>query len=145
MANPFIPHRRTVARPAASSVSIRASGDQRPGHRKGSVCLEGHEVPPVIRVVPGGAIKLEYINLMSKNSSEVCVDGPCMNMTNLHFHGLHVSPEAPGDDVLTMIAMPGESLHYTMDIPADQPPGLYWYHTHPHGESYQPKLFNLNK
>jgi FtsP/CotA-like multicopper oxidase with cupredoxin domain len=60
-----------------------------------------------------------------------------MNMTNLHFHGLHVSPNAPGDDVLNMIAMPGESLHYTADIPADQPPGLYWYHTHPHGESYQ--------
>jgi len=29
---------------------------------------------------------------------ELCVDGPRMNMTNLHFHGLHVSPGAPGDD-----------------------------------------------
>jgi FtsP/CotA-like multicopper oxidase with cupredoxin domain len=65
------------------------------------------------------------------------VDGACMNMTNLPFHGLHVSPDAPGDDVLTMMAMPGESLHYTVHIPADQPPGLHWYHTHPHGESYQ--------
>jgi hypothetical protein len=40
-------------------------------------------------------------------------------MTNLHFHGLHVSPDAPGDDILTMMAMPGQSLHYTVDIPAD--------------------------
>ena len=67
-----------------------------------------------------------------------------MNMTNLHFHGLHVSPNAPGDDVLTMIAMPGESLHYTVDIPADQAPGLYWYHTHPHGESYQQNLDGMS-
>ena len=88
--------------------------------------------------------KLEYVNQMSTSSSELCVDGPCMNMTNLHFHGLHVSPRAPGDDVLTMMAMPGESLHYTVDIPADQPPGLYWYHTHPHGESYQQDLDGMS-
>jgi FtsP/CotA-like multicopper oxidase with cupredoxin domain len=67
-----------------------------------------------------------------------------MNMTNLHFHGLHVSPQAPQDDVLSMTAMPGESLHYTVDIPAEQPPGLYWYHTHPHGESYQQGLDGMS-
>ena len=87
---------------------------------------------------------MEYINQMSTHSREVCVDGPCMNMTNLHFHGLHVSPDAPGDDVLTMMAMPGQSLHYTVDIPTDQPPGLYWYHTHPHGESYQQDLDGMS-
>ena len=43
-----------------------------------------------------------------------------------------------------MIAMPGESLHYTVDIPANQPPGLYWYHTHPHGESYQQALDGMS-
>jgi FtsP/CotA-like multicopper oxidase with cupredoxin domain len=42
------------------------------------------------------------------------------------------------------MAMPGESLHYTVDIPADQPPGLYWYHTHPHGESYQQALDGMS-
>jgi len=63
-----------------------------------------------VRAMPGGAIQLEYVNRMSTSSSELCVDGACMNMTNLHFHGLHVSPGAPGDDVLTMMAMPGESL-----------------------------------
>ena len=33
---------------------------------------------------------------------------PCMDMTNLHFHGLTVSPNAPQDDVLGMMAMPGQ-------------------------------------
>ena len=65
-------------------------------------------------------------------------------MTNLHFHGLHVSPDSPQDDVITMMAMPGQSLHYVVNIPLDQPPGLYWYHTHPHGESYQQDLDGMS-
>jgi FtsP/CotA-like multicopper oxidase with cupredoxin domain len=59
-----------------------------------------------------------------------------MQMTNLHFHGLHVSPNAPQDDVLSMMASPGETLNYSVQVPPQQPPGLYWYHTHSHGESY---------
>jgi len=98
-----------------TSFELQAIND--PATGKGAFVFEGHRVPPVVRAVPGGAIRVEYVNQMSKSSSEVCVDGPCMNMTNLHFHGLHVSPNAPGDDVLTMVAMPGESLHYTVDIP----------------------------
>jgi suppressor of ftsI len=125
-----------------TSIELKAIND--PATGKGALVFEGREVPPVVRAAPGGAIRLEYINQMSKSSSEACVDGPCMNMTNLHFHGLHVSPDAPGDDVLSTMAMPGESLHYTVDIPADQPPGLYWYHTHPHGESYQQNLDGMS-
>jgi suppressor of ftsI len=67
-----------------------------------------------------------------------------MDMTNLHFHGLRVSPDAPQDDVLTMLAMPGKALHYTVQIPKDHPPGLYWYHTHPHGESYRQALDGMS-
>src|SRR5580698_3113421 len=126
----------------ASPFELRAINDPVTG--KGAFVFEGHEIPPVIRAVPGGTIQLEYVNQMSNRSSEVCVDGPCTNMTNLHFHGLHVSPNAPGDDVLGMMAMPGESLHYTVDVPRDQPPGLYWYHTHPHGESYQQDLDGMS-
>src|SRR5260370_3975730 len=67
-----------------------------------------------------------------------------MDMTNLHFHGLTVSPDAPQDDVLDMMAMPGKSLSYTFQIPKDHPPGLYWYHTHPHGESYRQVLDGMS-
>ena len=111
---------------------------------KGAFSFEGREVPPVIRTEPGGMIRVEYVNHMSKESKESCVDGPCMNMTNLHFHGLHVSPNSPQDDVLSMTAMPGQMLQYVVDIPKDQPPGLYWYHTHPHGESYQQDLDGMS-
>ena len=98
----------------------------------------------MIQVNPGEDIRLTYSNEMSTHSQEHCIDGPCMNMTNLHFHGLHVSPDAPQDDVITMMAMPGQSLHYIVNIPLDQPPGLYWYHTHPHGESYQQDLDGMS-
>ena len=111
---------------------------------KSAFSFEGKEIPPVIRSSPGSKIEIEYRNRMSRTSKEVCVDGPCMNMTNLHFHGLHVSPNAPQDDVISMMAMPGEGLHYVLDIPEDQPPGLYWYHTHPHGESYQQSLDGMS-
>ena len=65
-------------------------------------------------------------------------------MTNLHFHGLTVSPKNPQDDVLDLMAMPGQSLDYELTIPLDHPPGLNWYHTHAHGESHQQLLDGLS-
>jgi suppressor of ftsI len=46
--------------------------------------------------------------------------------------------------VLDMMAMPGETLHYAVAIPPEQPPGLYWYHTHPHGESQRQALDGMS-
>ena len=97
--------------------------------------LHGGTVPPVIRASPGDVLKITYINDLPAKSTESCALGPCMNMTNLHFHGLTVSPNAPQDDVIGMLAKPGQRLHYSVKIPRDHPPGLFWYHTHPHGES----------
>jgi FtsP/CotA-like multicopper oxidase with cupredoxin domain len=127
---------------ARSPIVLSAINDPNTG--KAAFLFKGHEDPPVIRAKPGEDIRLTYVNAMSTDSHETCVNGPCMNMTNLHFHGLHVSPDAPQDDVLTMMAMPGQSLQFVVNIPLDQPPGLYWYHTHPHGESYQQDLDGMS-
>jgi FtsP/CotA-like multicopper oxidase with cupredoxin domain len=127
---------------ARSPIVLTAINDSQTG--KSAFSFKGREDPPVIRASPGEDIRLTYINAMSTDSHERCIDGPCMNMTNLHFHGLHVSPDAPQDDVLSMMAMPGQSLNYVVNIPPDQPPGLYWYHTHPHGESYQQDLDGMS-
>jgi len=97
--------------------------------------FDGAKVAPVIRASPGDVLRITYVNDLPPKSSETCAVNPCMNMTNLHFHGLSVSPDAPQDNVLTMLAMPGQVLHYRVQIPRDHPPGLFWYHTHPHGES----------
>ena len=99
---------------------------------------------PVIRVEPGTVLNVEYKNELAPQSKEDCFGHPCMQMTNLHFHGLHVSPNAPQDDVLDMMASPGETLHYSVRVPPQQPPGLYWYHTHSHGESYVQDLDGMS-
>ena len=104
----------------------------------------GAEIPPVMRTSPGHILHLVYENHLTTHSHEICIDGPCRNMTNLHFHGLHVSPNAPQDDVISMMAFPGQSLHYAVVIPSYEAPGLYWYHTHPHGESYQQSLDGMS-
>src|ERR1700736_3472497 len=67
-----------------------------------------------------------------------------MDMRNLNFHGLTVSPDAPQEDVLTMMAKPCQSPRDTVLIPKDHPPGLYWYHTHPHGESHRQVLDGMS-
>jgi FtsP/CotA-like multicopper oxidase with cupredoxin domain len=102
-----------------------------------SFAFNGRTVAPTIRVSPGDTLKITYVNDLPHPAGEQCSIGPCMNMTNLHFHGLGISPKAPADDVLDMIAMPGKTLQYVVHIPPNQEPGLYWYHTHPHGESEQ--------
>jgi suppressor of ftsI len=83
---------------------------------------------PTIRVHPGDTIDLTYENDLPPSPSEP------LNMTNLHFHGLSVSPNPPADDAMLM-AMPGQNIHYSLRIPPEQPPGIYWYHPHAYGET----------
>jgi suppressor of ftsI len=111
---------------------------------KDSFYFNGQPNAPTLRLSPGDQLKINYINDLPSQPHEKCLIAPCMDMTNLHFHGLTVSPDAPQDDVLSMLAMPGKSLSYTVQIPKDHPPGLYWYHTHPHGESYQQVLDGMS-
>jgi FtsP/CotA-like multicopper oxidase with cupredoxin domain len=51
--------------------------------------------------------------------------------TNLHVHGLHVSPEGDGDNIFVDIH-PLEEHTYHYQIPYDQSPGAFWYHPHYH-------------
>src|SRR5882757_2155187 len=111
---------------------------------KNSFYFDGQPIAPTLRLSPGDQLKINYINDLPAKPRESCAITPCMDMTNLHFHGLTVSPDAPQDDVLDMIAMPGQSLRYTVQIPKDHPPGLYWYHTHPHGESHRQVLDGMS-
>jgi suppressor of ftsI len=127
---------------ASTPVTLEAATDPVTG--KSEFRFRGNNTPPVIRVQPGSILNVEYKNELTAQSREECVGHPCTNMTNLHFHGLHVSPKAPQDDSLDMMASPGETLHYSVQVPPQQPPGLYWYHTHPHGESYVQDLDGMS-
>ncbi|MEO7589122.1 MAG: multicopper oxidase domain-containing protein, partial [Arachnia sp.] len=52
--------------------------------------------------------------------------------TNLHTHGLAVSPEDNGDNPFITIGA-GESFDYLFELPKDHPTGVFWYHPHHHG------------
>ena len=127
---------------ANSPVTLVTASD--PVSGKSGFRYQGKNTPPVIRVEPESILNVEYKNELAAQSKEDCFGHPCMQMTNLHFHGLHVSPKAPQDDVLDMMASPGETLHYSVQVPPQQPPGLYWYHTHSHGESYVQDLDGMS-
>ncbi|MBJ7329252.1 MAG: multicopper oxidase family protein [Solirubrobacteraceae bacterium] len=74
---------------------------------------------PTLRVCQGDTLRIKLIN-------------DTKQPTNLHVHGLHVSPLGHGDNVLLDIK-PGQSWQYEYKIPHDHPPGTYWYHPHRHG------------
>jgi FtsP/CotA-like multicopper oxidase with cupredoxin domain len=67
------------------------------------------------------------------NDCAAGVMGP--DVTNLHFHGLNVPPTCHQDEVINTLVQPAETFDYTVQVPADEPTGLYWYHPHPHGFS----------
>jgi FtsP/CotA-like multicopper oxidase with cupredoxin domain len=77
---------------------------------------DGDYVGPTMHFVPGEQV---YITLVNKLSTP----------TNLHFHGLHVSPSGNSDNPFISVA-PGQTFTYHLDIPMDQPLGTFWYHDH---------------
>jgi suppressor of ftsI len=76
-------------------------------------------IPPVWRLKPGDTLTVALHNRLQQP-------------TNLHFHGLHVSPRGHGDNVFLHVE-PGESFRYRIRIPRDHDAGQYWFHSHAHG------------
>jgi FtsP/CotA-like multicopper oxidase with cupredoxin domain len=52
---------------------------------------------------------------------------------NIHFHGTNTTPQCGGDNVVKTIINSGATFKYSVQIPSNEPPGLYWYHPHIHG------------
>jgi FtsP/CotA-like multicopper oxidase with cupredoxin domain len=79
---------------------------------------------------------MEGMEAMDMSGTPTCGDTgtPTLSSTNVHFHGLNVPPVCHQDDVLTTLIQPGKpAFRFDMQIPKDEPPGLYWYHPHVHG------------
>jgi suppressor of ftsI len=90
-----------------------------------------HGVAPTIEIEPGQSFEITLHDELPPSTGMA-------SYANLHFHGLTVSPRGDSDNVLGLLAKPGQTLHYAVHVPANQEPGLYWYHMHVHGEtSYQ--------
>lgn len=101
----------------------------------GSGAKPGDFHAPTIRVAPGQSLTVDLDNRLEPCSEEQRKQHACYNDTNLHTHGLWVSPSGNSDNVLISIA-PGKSFRYRYEIPSDHPAGTFWYHPHRHGSGF---------
>ncbi len=106
-------------------------------------CYNGRPVGNTLDFHAGDTVKLKLTNkLPFEPYAGICkaIPGEAntphgFNVTNMHVHGLHVSPKAPSDDILLAVLPAGGSYNYEYHIPKDHPPGTYFYHAHVHGST----------
>ena len=96
-------------------------------------------VAPQIEVRPGQTISMTLHNKLPADPSCTAQHGDpndphCFNGTNLHSHGLWISPTGNSDNVLLSIN-PGVDFEYIYNLPPDHPAGTFWYHSHRHGST----------
>jgi suppressor of ftsI len=86
------------------------------GRRLWALTYNGFYMPPTLRFGPGDRMDLTMVNRLAAD-------------TNLHVHGLHVSPAGNSDNIFVNIR-PGQTFRYMYRFPANLAPGTYWYHSH---------------
>lgn len=101
----------------------------------------GKFIAPAVIMEPGQTVRFNLINKLpvpKVNCARADMNTPapptCFNETNLHSHGLWISPTGNSDNVLLSID-PGVAFEYEYNVPADHPAGTFWYHPHTHGST----------
>ena len=97
----------------------------------------GQLVGPTLVLKPGDTLNVNLANLLPPDSTptQENINIPHhFNITNLHTHGLHVSPVGNSDNILLNIK-PGNTFQYEVKIPKNHAPGTFWYHAHIHGST----------
>lgn len=93
---------------------------------------------PTILMEPGQTVRISLLNKLPVEpdcGKDKPINEPhCFNDTNLHSHGLWVSPTGNSDNVLLNIK-PGVNFQYEYNVPEDHPAGTFWYHPHKHGST----------
>ncbi len=108
---------------------------------------------PTLHVHPGDELIIHFSNgLTAGAGADAIADMPAMQVAasaadacgasvmtgtsvNIHYHGTNTPPTCHQDEVIKTLVNAGESFVYDVHFPADEPPGLYWYHPHVHGIS----------
>jgi FtsP/CotA-like multicopper oxidase with cupredoxin domain len=98
---------------------VAAPRGPRVGHATGKLGFNGTSPGPTLRMRPGDELAVRLTNHL---------DQP----TNLHTHGLRVSPQHNSDNPFLQVD-PGTSFDYLIRLAPDHPTGTFWYHPHHHG------------
>ena len=147
------------AKKPASSLTLRVQQvDGRPRYN-------GRSCGPTIAIDPGDTIDVRLINELPALHDD-CTDNPNAfhgrHTTNLHTHGLHVSPTTdssgrydadnvfvsvvPSDQLVPCAEVCGVDVQkmfrygeakFRFETKADHPSGTFWYHAHKHGSTFQ--------
>lgn len=96
-------------------------------------------IAPLIKIFPGETVRVTLNNKLPADDTCTNYKGDvntphCFNGTNLHSHGLWISPTGNSDNVLVSLN-PGVSFQYEYNVPPDHPAGTFWYHPHRHGST----------
>jgi FtsP/CotA-like multicopper oxidase with cupredoxin domain len=86
------------------------------GRKLWALTYNGRYMPPTLRFNPGDRMELALENRLT-------------TFTNLHVHGLNVSPGGNADNIFLHIK-PGQTYHFSYRFPKGLAPGTYWYHSH---------------
>jgi FtsP/CotA-like multicopper oxidase with cupredoxin domain/peroxiredoxin len=113
------------------------------------LCYNGQPVGPTITVKRGSTFCIHLKNTLqpigTASPATIVAFPPSINaeqphdlcVTNLHTHGLHVSPDGKADNVFQAIA-PGSDFTFEYVLDGKHPAGTFWYHPHRHGSvAYQ--------
>jgi len=87
---------------------------------KGNLLSYNQQIPgPRLEAYPGDRVRIHATNSLSAP-------------TNLHYHGLHISPEGSADNIFLQLS-PGETYTYEFTIPDNHYGTTGYYHPHLHG------------
>ena len=94
---------------------------------------------PTLHVRPGDHLVVTVTNNTPAAPVVMQIDSPncgASDLTgssvNMHFHGTNTSPTCHQDEVIHTLINSGQTFAYDVHFPANEPPGLYWYHPHAH-------------
>ncbi len=88
--------------------------------QQGNLLSYNQQIPgPRLEASPGDTVRIRATNFLSES-------------TNLHYHGLHISPQEPADHIFLELS-PGETYTYEFTIPENHHSMTAYYHPHFHG------------
>jgi len=90
----------------------------------------GYYPGPTIRIHSGNILRIHFLNALSYDGTNIL--GFTRGPTNIHVHGMRVSPEEPGDAAHIPVN-PGQTRDYEYDTSMVVPGALNFYHNHVHG------------
>jgi FtsP/CotA-like multicopper oxidase with cupredoxin domain len=115
---PLAPHRRPEPGLVEIDLDARPADVMVDGRRAALWTYGGSFPGRLIRMREGETVRLRFANRLPE-------------VTNLHFHGLHVPPTGRADNSWLHVP-PGEAFAYEFEVPRGSA-GTYWYHPHAHG------------